>query len=91
MATLLTAQGISAEVKPKGKAFTLEELYGLIGCSTVEMVRLADGRLMWLDEDGKSKQLPPNQKATELLMAAGGMPGDFVGGTVLLTTEKEGG
>lgn len=74
------------------RSFTLNELYKIIGCETVQMIYLADGRMMWMDEDGKSKPgLTLNSKATKLLQQAGGIPGDYILGKVLITNELEGG
>jgi hypothetical protein len=91
MATVIRAHdGQEFTVSPKDKAygFTLAELYDLIGngCDIVEHVYLADGRSMWLDEEGKFRQPPlaHNSKATKLLHEAGGMLDDFVVGNVLI-------
>lgn len=88
MATLILPDGTETTVSPKNKrnGFTLDELYKLIGCDCVEHVELADGRSMWLDEEGKYRNPAPqfNRKATTLLHKAGGMPFDTVVGTVLI-------
>ena len=83
---LIFANGEEAPVAPaNGKRFTLQELYAHIECDTVELVMLADGRVMWLDENGKRSTKELNQTATDLLREAGGIPGDFVVGNVLIT------
>jgi hypothetical protein len=89
MAILLKQNGIIQQIFPKDKSrgFSLDEIYQLIGngCEMVKAVDLADGRSMWLDEEGKYRQgLRENLKATELLMKAGGIPGDVVTGNVLI-------
>ena len=92
MALLIHPDGSEQEVFPRKskKGFTLDELYSLIGCTTVQAISLADGRTMWMDEEGKlSTVLVVNEKATELLLEAGGMPDDFVVGPVLLTARGE--
>lgn len=95
MAILINAEtGAETEVFPrdKRKGFQLAELYELIGnnCDMVELVTLADGRGMWLDEEGKFRRgLFANGKATDLLQQAGGIPGDVVMGNVLITSGKE--
>ena len=73
-------------VAPRGRYFTLAELYEHTECSMVEAVTLEDGRLMWFDEEGKfaSPPKPVNMAATMLLAQAGGVPGDFVVGPVLI-------
>jgi hypothetical protein len=91
MATIIRAHdGQEFSVSPKNKeiGFTLQELYDLIGnnCDCVEHITLADGRSMWLDEEGKFRKplLHENAKATRLLHKAGGMPEDYVVGNVLI-------
>lgn len=89
MATLIRADGTEQDVHPRGAAFELEEMYALIGCTTVELVGLADGRSMWLDEDGRGLKKPVNGKATALLHQAGGIPWDVVVGDALVTGPTE--
>lgn len=92
MAKLINPDGSEREVLPRNpkKGFTLDELYWHIGCSTVQAISLADGRTMWMDEEAKlSTILVVNEKATEMLLDAGGMPDDFVVGKVLVTARGE--
>lgn len=92
MAILIDPDGSQSEVHPRNprKGFSLEELYGLIECTTVQAISLADGRTMWMDEEGKlSTVLFVNEKATEMLLSAGGMPADFVVGKVLISERGE--
>ena len=94
MATLIQADGKKSEVHPKDAAngFSLQELYALIGCETVQMVYLADDRrMMWMDEESKLKPGPyhVNAEATRLLAEAGGIPGDEVIGNVLIAEPDE--
>ena len=92
MAVRIDVDGTETVVRPvNGKSFSLAELYEHVGCSVVEMVRLADDRIMWVDEEGKLRDdmKPANEKASRLLAEAGGMPGDFVVGPVLVTTVEE--
>lgn len=92
MAALILTDGSEREVTPRdrGCGFTLEELYRLIGCATVQMIELADGRFMWMDEDGKYRtELARNDRATKLLHEAGGLRDDFIVGTVLVTSAGE--
>lgn len=69
-AQLIKPSGEITEIKPaNGIDFSLEECYTLIGCEMVEVVSLADGRIMILDEEGKLKdEFELNAKATELFM-----------------------
>lgn len=93
MAKFIHANGNEATVTPlnKKKGFSLHELYTLLHCSTVQAITLADGRTMWMDEEAKLKPGLSfvNEKATKLLIEAGGMPGDEVIGNVLITERGE--
>jgi len=93
MATLIMTHGVEGKVLPKNAmtGFSLDELYHLLSCNTVEMVRLADGRTMWIDEEGKlaTPPRPQNEKATVLLHAAGGSPNDWIAGPALIAEEGE--
>lgn len=93
MANLIHANGDESTVVPNhpSQGFTLAELYRLIGCSTVQAIELSDGRTMWMDEEAKlSEGLQwVNEKATKLLLEAGGIPSDEVIGNVLITEPGE--
>lgn len=49
-----------------GKTFELDELQGIVG-GWIEIVRLKDGRIIVIDEDGKSKNKAVNIPATNIL------------------------
>lgn len=69
MATLYKSDGqIITGIKPRsGKRFELEELYKMLGCDTVERVFIDGTRtIMIVDENGKLRRRPYNQKATEV-------------------------
>lgn len=70
MATLIEWNGKETELRPKNasQGFTLRELYKLIDCDLVEIVSLADGRLMVVDEMGRIRvpRPPVNVKATKI-------------------------
>ena len=68
MAVVIKPTGEEVEVEPEDKrrGFTLRELYRLTECDTVDIVGLADGRRMVVDDDGLGKRLPLNPKATRL-------------------------
>lgn len=89
MALLLKPDGTQREVQPAGRSFTLEELYALIGCDTVEVIYLPDGRPLVMDEDGKYRKLPVNEEATRLGRIAGIVPWDVIVGTVLVLEPGE--
>jgi hypothetical protein len=88
MARLMHPDGTFETVYPaEGDHFTLADLYRLIGCTLVDRVILADGATyMWLDDEGKYADPPKarNEWATWALAAAGGIPGDYVVGAVLV-------
>ena len=58
------------EVFPKDKedGFSLQELYTLLSCDTIEVVYLPseEGQIMIVDEEGKLAQKPRNERATKL-------------------------
>ena len=69
MALLIPADGNLPlrDVQPKnGRNFQLTELYALLACDYIEILSLADGRKMVLDEDGKLAGKPRNERATRL-------------------------
>ena len=55
MAVLITPDGITTNVYAKENEFTLNEMYSLLSCSMVQAITIEDGRVMWLDEEGKLK------------------------------------
>jgi Domain of unknown function (DUF3846) len=86
-AFVLDTDGIETPVEPHNSdGFRLSEMYQLLDCDTVQLVELADGREMWLDEESKLKEITPpvNFAATRLLAEAGGIPGDVILGKVLI-------
>lgn len=93
MAKLLKPGSASMGISPNGKSFTLEELYNLLECKTVERVLLPDGSYMWLDEEAKIKRNKPplNSEATRLLHMAGGQLEDYVLGNALVANALESG
>lgn len=92
MARFLRIDGTEMPVAPLNKrdGFTLDELYALLSCTTIECVPLGEGYQLVIDEDGKAKpDLPPNPMATRLLRQAGGMPTDYVVGAALVVSARE--
>ena len=70
MALLIRAIGQKGSrvesVYPKdGRVFTLEELQAYVG-GYVEALKLVNGFIMWLNEDGKAMRLPFNLIANQL-------------------------
>ncbi len=64
MAKLIKTDGTETIVYPANKkSFTLPELQKLVG-GYIELVRTVDGKEMIINEEGKLKDLPINNKAT---------------------------
>lgn len=82
-ATILYPDGRREDIQPaSGKFFALAELQQIVG-GYIELVRVGE-RLLVVNEDGRSSNLPRNPAAT--LLAAGFIfPGDAILGTVVLT------
>ena len=89
MATLIANDGTMTEVSAQGGCFSLDEMYALLECTQVQVIYLRDGRIMWIDEEGKFKPHQVNIQATLLLQKAGGIPGDYVAGIALVTERTE--
>lgn len=66
------------------------EMYRLIGggCHTVEHITPSGGGHLWMDEDGKRHELDYNEAATAIFHEAGGLPSDYIVGTVILETPE---
>lgn len=94
MATLIRTDGTEQNIQPSNAAegFHFEgELYRLLQCDTIQIVQLADGRLMLMDEEAKLRrpQKLVNWKATQLMHEAGGSPFDVVLGDVVIAVSDE--
>ena len=64
---ILKVKGRDKNVMPKnGHDFDLWELQEIVG-GYVEFIHLTNQRIMVVDEDGKAKGKPINEKATKLL------------------------
>ena len=79
---IITPEGRVTTARPKGKAWSLEEMQEIVG-GWIEIVPTLDGRLMILNEEGKLDGLPANSKATALFGDH-----DVIVGTVLVTDPK---
>lgn len=64
--TLIPAVGLLKAVYPQGEKWTLQELQGLVGgyIEPIYRTKCQPGNLMLVDEDGLSKALPVNNRAT---------------------------
>jgi hypothetical protein len=90
MATLIPAHGVPHDVAPAhGGHFTLRELQAVVG-GYIEAIPTPDGRIMFLNENGKHLQLPLNHEATARVRHWL-LPGDVIVGDVLLCTRREAG
>ena len=89
MAILIANDGTVTKVYAKESCFTLNEMYSLLECSRIEAVYLEDGRIMWIDEEGKLKPHQINIQATLLLHKARGISGDYIAGKALVTENDE--
>jgi hypothetical protein len=69
----------------------LKTLQDAVGGGYVEAITLADDLVLWVNEDGKSKQMPFNQAATSIFIKHRG-GSDFIVGPVVFTggTDEDG-
>jgi hypothetical protein len=90
VATIIPARGHLFDVQPaNGRAFTLADLQKIVG-GYIEALRAPDGRLMFLNEDGKRLRLPLNPTATYLLRGRLRVD-DYIVGDVVLCNAIEAG
>lgn len=83
---------ITEHVFPEnGKSFTLEELQHFVG-GYIEALKMNDGRIMWLNEEGKQDELPYNPVADLIAQKQTGIAWDdgIVGDVVIATKEESG-
>lgn len=88
MALLIAQNGKEKTVLAKDQIFTLDELQRLCTTDTVQALFIGNGTVVWLDENAKLKGKLQNKKATKLLENVL-LPGDFVAGEALFTTQYE--
>jgi hypothetical protein len=90
MATLISSTGEIREIAPaNGRAFILAELHAIVG-GYIEAIPVPDGRVMFLNEDGKRLALAINHEAT-VRVRHWLMPGDVIVGDVVVCTQREAG
>lgn len=93
MAQLIKAYGTTGQtvLPADGTVFTLEELQKIVG-GYIEALYLRDGRLMFVNEDGKRLGLPPNPLADIIAHQQTGIAdNDFIVGNVVICTRAEAG
>lgn len=89
MASLLRTDGTRQNIAPQnGTDFQLEELHALLG-GYVEVVKLDDGRLLLVNDNGKIKQLAINPQATVLLWEFTDSLADVIVGDAVLCNDHE--
>lgn len=90
MATFIRHSALGSEtVKPKGETFTLAEMQGYVE-GYLEALQLSDGRVMWLNEEGKLDGLPFNPEANVIAHELTGIADwDMIVGNVLIATLEE--
>ncbi len=89
MALLIKTNGEEITVSPvDGRKFTLKEYQTFVG-GYIEHIRLGTNRHMLLDEEGKLKNKPINELATELGILAGIEYNDYIVGDVLVLSNEE--
>ena len=89
MAIVIKLDGSKRIVFAEGDFFTLKEMRSILDCSIIQSVFLEDGRIMWIDEEGKLKPHCVNLSATKLLRKAGGLHSDYIAGLALITNKNE--
>ena len=81
---LLKPDGTMVDCSPAGEYFSLKELQAAMDGGWVETINLNGGFVMVIDEEGKLKELPRNNLATEIF----GAPGDYIVGNALVCLDK---
>jgi hypothetical protein len=90
MAVVIYPNGNITELQlSKNQHLELKTMYYLLECSMVQAIPLNNGRIMWIDEEGKFKPHRLNPDATRILHVSGGMLDDYIAGTALITEESE--
>lgn len=89
MALYISLSGFELDVVPNnGDKFTLEELQSLVN-GYIERVQMSDGQSMYVNEEGKFKKLPYNEKATRILRLQCRIPNDYIVGDVVILSNGE--
>lgn len=90
MALIYRASGDVENVEPKnGTDFQLEELQAIVdGWIEIKFLRDDEGRVMVLNEEGKLRNLPYNERATTLYRVFV-YEHDFIVGDVLICDKSE--
>lgn len=87
-AKLYKTTGEIIDVVPEnGKYFSLIEMQTFVG-GYIEILRLNNGTVMVLDEEGKLKQKSLNLKANEVFQEVFKLSNDYIVGDVLICDRK---
>lgn len=89
MATLIKKTGEIETVTPTKKKFTLEEMYKLLNCESVEVIKMPGGTTMWIDEEGRLKTNVLNLHATAILHSVGARASVVIVGDALICDRGE--
>jgi hypothetical protein len=88
IAKVIAPDGTITDVEPvNGSDFKIGELYTHTKSTIVQMIDMPDGRLMWMDEEGKLNGKEPNPVATKLV-EKWLLPGDYIAGHALVCTKR---
>lgn len=89
MAKLYKTSGETLDVEPRnGTDFQYDELNSFVG-GLIEIIWLNNEDLMVVNEEGKLKDLPFNEKATELYGSIFGESTDFIVGDALICKSNQ--
>lgn len=85
-------QGLSGSINKfvtpiNGSSFTLEELYNLIDCETIEVINLTDDFILIIDEEGKLKDKYVNNFATDIAIESL-QEGDYIAGNAVFCHKR---
>lgn len=89
MGKLVKTNGEEQDIAPaNGSDFELKELYKLLDCSLIEVIRTPDNKLMIIDEEGKLNNKERNRKATKIMEGAI-FVSDWIAGDALIINDNE--
>lgn len=90
MAFLYKTDGTRQEIYPKEEKFTLEELYELLDCELIEVVRITPEKNMIIDEEGKYTKSDINAIATFIAHVVNAIHhDDFIVGSAIVCNHQE--
>lgn len=88
MAKIYKSNGEIVDIEPKnGKDFQLEELNKIVG-GYIELVTLPNDEFMVVNEEGKIRELPVNDNATEIYQRKIGCWDYIVGDCLICKTSQ---